>query len=263
MNYEDFYKDQQTLEKIMAEKMQNAQKSFKSITKNAEKGDLKNLAKDVALLKSLLDEAKELSMKMDGLAEGFATKDYFESGDFARQIIEYCRQYSVDVKGDFPTYELFPYKVRIDAENQDIYINRKKIQCARPLRFVQDIKLSREKYIRAQFNVNQFLNELAAAYDLAAIVKGRKNNNMVAEYELHLKDLYEYIAPTQRARREYDMNNYAFDLARLYSSDVERTKDNRKYEFGTSKSASKLIRILDQNGAEQFLGTVRFYKTDY
>ena len=263
MNYEDFYRELQALEKTAAEKLQNTQKSFKSITKNSEKGDLKSLAKDIALLKSFLGEFEDATAKVHSLTESFDARAYFDSGDFARQIIEYCEQLSVDVKGEFPTYEIFPYKVRIDAENQDLYVNRKKIQCVRPLRFVRDIKLSREKYIKAQFNVNLFLNELAAAYDLAAIVKGRKNNNMVAEYELHLKDLYDYIAPTQRARREYDMNNYAFDLARLYSSDLERTRDNRKYEFGTSKSASKLIRILDQNGAEQFLGTVRFYKTDY
>jgi hypothetical protein len=112
----------------------------------------------------------------------------------------------------------------------------------------------------SRFNTSVFINELAAAYDLAVIVKKSEDKHPRQEYSLFLKDLYEYLAPTQRARRDYDLQSYAFGLARLYASDTEETKDGRKIEFGPSKNAKKLIRILDQNGREQFLGTVRFYK---
>ncbi|MCL1982511.1 MAG: hypothetical protein FWG53_05375 [Clostridiales bacterium] len=266
MNYEEFYQDLQALEKGVQEKLQGTQKSFKSIAKNSANGDLKNLAKGIAQLKVFLSETEGLAENLEELAGSFNGKEYIESGDFAMQLVEYCEQYSVDVTGEFPVYEIFPYKVRIDAENQELSINKKKLQCARPLKFVQDIKASREKYLKAPFNDILFLNELAAAYDLDVAVKEKKNKGKskgkdVADgHHLMLTDLYGYMAPTQRAKKEYDMQNFAFDLARLYSSEIKATKDDRRYEFGPSKAASKQIRILDGDGKEQMLGTVRFYK---
>lgn len=259
MNYEEFYQNVQVMEKGLGDKLKSAQKSFKNITKASGGGDLKSLTKELAQMKSALSELEDLTEKLKELTDGFDAKEYFESGDFARQMIDYCNQNAVDVKGESPTYEIFPYKVKIDAENQDVYINRKKVQCARPLSFVRDLKQNMEKYVKAPFNINVFLNELESAYKLAVIVKGSKNNNTVSDSDLLLRDLYDYVAPTQRARREYDLNNYAFDLARLYASGVEETKNGVKFVFGTSKITSKLIRILDQYGNEQFLGTIRFY----
>ena len=262
MNYEELYKDIQVVEKSLAEKFANNQKCFRKLTKNSEKGDLKSLEKDLAQMKSLLVECGEMVEKLSELTGSFDNAEYFINGDFAKQMIDYCEQYSVDVKGEFPVYEMFPFKVRIDAENQDLYVNRKKVQCLRPLSFIRDIKRQTEKYLKAPVNIGVFLNELVAAYDLAVIVKGRKSNNTIGEFDILLKDLYDYLAPMQRVRRVYDLQNYAFDLARLYTSEIEYTKDNRRFEFGSSKQASKLIRILDANGNERFLGTIRFYRTN-
>ena len=39
MNYEDFYKNAQALEKNLGEKLQNMQKTFKNIIKYSGKGD--------------------------------------------------------------------------------------------------------------------------------------------------------------------------------------------------------------------------------
>ena len=68
---------------------------------------------------------------MKDAAEGFDTKAYFESGEFAEQMLEACQEKGVDVRGELPVYEMFPYRVRLDVENQDIYLDRKKIQCVR------------------------------------------------------------------------------------------------------------------------------------
>lgn len=62
-----------------------------------------------------------------------------------------------------------------------------------------------------------------------------------------------------RHRKYYDQQSFAFDVARLYSSDVEVTKNGRKFQFGPSRNNGKAIRILDKDGKEQFLATIRFY----
>lgn len=262
INYEEFYLDIQQVEKSIKDKIQQAQRSFKNITRDAEYGDVKKLVKDIDALREAASELTAFSESLQDIALGFDNQDYFESGEFTRQMIDYCRQYGVDMKGEAGVYEMFPFRLRIDAENQDVYVNRKKIHCARPLQFVQNMKQQVEKYTKSNFNIDQFVNELAAAYDTYVKIKNSDSPVKRNDIDVFLKDVYTYLAPTARARKEYDLQQYAFDLSRLYAADEIQTKNERFVEFGkeTSRNVNKLIRILDSNGAEQFLSTIRFFK---
>lgn len=261
MCYEEFYKEFQQSEKNLRDKLQHAQRSFKNATRDSERGDVKKLSRDIEELCGFSAELVTLSENLKSVAESFDSRAYFENGEFTRQMIDWCSQYGVDIKGEAGAYEMFPFRLRVDAENQDLYVNRRKVTCARPLQFVKDMKQQVEKYTKSGFNLSQFLNELAAAYDLAIIVRNSKSPTPMFECDLLLKDIYTYLAPTAKARKEYDMQQYAFDLSRLYAAGTEeKTKDERRYQFGQSRQANKLIRILDSDGAEQFLGTIRFMK---
>lgn len=259
MDYEELYQQLQVCAKSVKEKLQAEQNTYKSLIKNNEKGDLKSLLKDLTAMGDLLRAHEELINEMKERAESFDAGAYMEDGDFARQMVAYCESASVDVKGEYPTYEIFPYKIKIDSENQDIYIDRKKMQCVRPQYLVGELKQSREKLMKAAFNASAFLNELADAYDKAAALKPHSRNS---DHDLLLKDLYRYMVPMQRHRKDYDMQSFAFDLARLFSSDVEYTKDGRQYQFGGSRQSSQLIRFIDQDGNEQYKATIRFYKKE-
>jgi len=261
LNYEVFYQNLAQTEKSIKDKLQQAQRSFKNISRDSERGDVRKLLKDISELQELAVELTALASVLQSSAASFDSKAYFESGEFTRQLIENCEKYGVDIKGEANTYEMFPFRLRIDTENQDLYVNRRKIPCARPMQFAQDMKQQVEKYTKSSFNLAQFLNELAAAYDLAVIVRNDSSAAKRTAFDIFLKDIYNYLAPTAKARREYDMQQYAFDLSRLYiSGQGEQTKDGRCFELAPSRQANKLIRIIDGNGAEQFLGTIRFFK---
>ena len=98
------------------------------------------------------------------------------------------------------------------------------------------------------------MNELADAYDLA-VVKLKKR----PESDIYLTSIYKLLAPMSRFRKDYDQHSFAFDLARLYMSDVEQTKNGKRFQFGPSRNNGKAIRILDKEGQEQFLATIRFF----
>ncbi len=255
MNYESLYTDLQGQEKQLKEKLSAMQKLSKSMAKETEAGDLKNLSKDIdAMIEANLQQAAVLQ-ELKAAVEGFDARSYFESGDFAGQMLAYCEEYQVDVRGEAPVYEMFPYRVRIDAENQDLYLDRKKIQCMRPKSFVQTVKAGQEKLMKASFNAQSFLNELADAYDLA-VMKLKK----APDADIYLTSLYKFLAPMSRFRRDYDQQSFSFDLARLYGdSTVETTKNGRRFQFGPSRNNIKALRILDGEGREQFLATIRFY----
>lgn len=255
MNYEELYSEYQILEKTMKDKISGVQKLYKAISKEMESGDLKSFRRDIALLETAVAEEAGIINAMKELEAGFNSGEYFEDGEFAAQMLSACEELGVDVKGEFPVYEMFPYKVKIDTENQDLYLDRKKVQCMRPQGFANQVKAGQNKLMKASFNALSFANELADVYDLA-LLKLKKPE----EADVYLTNLYKYLAPMGRFRKDYDQQSYAFDLARLYAAGVTQIKDGRRFQFGPSRNINKAIRILDSEGREQYLATIRFFQ---
>ena len=259
-DYEELLKQVLPMEKDLKDKISNLQKLFKSLSKNLDKGDLKSWTRDMSAMHSLLQEQEALLAGMQGQVDDFGIRAYVENGDFAEQMLSYCQRLGVDVKGDFPSYEMFPFRVRVDADNLDLYLDRKRVQCLRPLAFVQEVKTNRDKLLRVSFDPRGFIRELAAAYDLALLKQNQGKPQAASVGDVYLKNLYNFLTPMRRFRRDYDQQSFAFDLARLYASDLHSTEDGRQFQFGPSRNINKAIRILDQDGREQYLATIRFFK---
>ena len=255
MNYENLYQSLQPDQKSLKDSIASLQKLYKAISREMEGGDLKNLMKDLNSMKEAADRLTSSLQSYGETVESFDAKEYFENGEFTEQMLAICQENNVDVRGEFPVYEMFPYRVKVDTENQDLYLDRKKVQCMRPQSFVDIVQKGQEKLNKAPFNALTFVNELADAYDLA-LLKLKKN----PESDVYLTGLYKFLAPMSRFRKDYDQQNFAFDLARLYISEIEETKNGRKFQFGPSRNNNKAIRILDRDGREQYLATIRFYK---
>lgn len=254
MNYEDLYQSLQPHEKSVKDTLASLQKLFKAVSREIESGDVKSLSRDLG---AMAEQAAAISSGIQGMrdaTESFDTKAYFENGDFAAQMLELCGEKGVDVRGDFPVYEMFPYRIRLDAENQDIYMDRKKVQCMRPCSFVDTVKNGQERLNRAPFNALTFAGELADAYDLAILKLNRQ-----PRADIYLISLYKFLAPMSRFRKDYDQQSFAFDLARLYTSGIDATKSGRGFQFGPSRVGGKSIRILNKAGKEEFLATIRFF----
>lgn len=255
MNYENLYQSLQTDQKSMKDSISSLQKLFKSISREMEGGDIKSLTRDLSSMKEAAARLVSSLDSFENTVEDFDARAYFENGEFTEQMLAVCQEKGVDVRGEFPVYEMFPYRVKVDTENQDLYLDRKKVQCMRPQSFVEIVQNGQEKLNKASFNAQTFVNELADAYDLA-LMKLNKN----PESDVYLTGLYKFLAPMSRFRKDYDQQNFAFDLARLYTSDTEETKNGRRFQFGPSRNNNKAIRILDKEGREQYLATIRFYR---
>lgn len=257
MDYEALYTQLQSMEKGLKDQLSQLNKLSRRVSKEMGEGDLKGLKKDIAALsKNAKDQLQTLS-DMDAAVDGFDSHEYLRSGDFSAQMLACCAEQGVDVKGEYPSYEMFPYRVKIEEADLDIFLDRKRVQCLRPSSFVRMVKEGRDKLMKAFFNEQTFVNELAQAYDLAVM-----KNGAALDSDIYLMSLYKFLAPMGRFRKDYDQQSYAFDLSRLYSSGVKMTKDGRRYQFGTSHKINKNIRFLDKNGHEQFFATIRFYRDE-
>lgn len=256
MNYETLYEALMPHEKSLKEGIASLQKLYKAVGRETENGDLKSLTRDMTAMSEAAASISSILSDIRTAVDGFDTKTYFENGDFAEQMLNTCREKGIDVRGEFPIYEMFPYRVRLDAENQDVYVDRKKVQCMRPRSLTDIIKTGQEKLNKASFNPQLFLNELSDAYNIALLKKNKNSGS-----DILLANLYKLLAPMSRFRKDYDQHSFAYDLARLYNSDIRKTKSGKCCQFGPSRNSSeKSYRILDKYGNEQFLATICFYE---
>src|SRR5665648_916282 len=229
-DYEELYKQMLSVEKELKDKINSQQKLFKSLSKNMEKGDLKSWTRDLTSMRAYSKEQEASMDEMQKQVDEFGIRDYVENGDFVEQLLAHCDHLEVDVKGDYPNFEMFPFRVRIDTENLDLYLDRKRVQCLRPQAFVQYVKAGRDKLLKATFDPKVFLKELAAAYDLM-LLKQNQGKTRTTVGDIYLKSLYTLLTPMRRFRKDYEMQCFAFDLARLYAADQYTCEDGRN--FGT------------------------------
>ena len=156
---------------------------------------------------------------------------------------------------------MFPYRLKIDPQNEELLINKRKASGLRPRAIVDLLEKRRDKLLSAPFNPAKYAAELAAAYDIA-VLTAAKGKKPATESDVYLTTIYKFLTPMGRFRREYDMQSYALDLARLYTADSDEAGDGRRFQFGPSRNNNKAIRILDAAGNEQFLVTIRFFSEE-
>jgi hypothetical protein len=259
MDYEQLYERYAAHEQEVKGILSGAAKLFKRTAAEMDRGALKAALKDIAALSDSAAALAETLRALRDTVEGFDYKEYITSGDFLRQFIAYCESENLDVRGEGLSLEIFPYRVRLDAENSDIYLERKKLPGLRPKTLAEDIVKNRAKLYAAPFNAARFASELGLAYDSAVLHQNKDKRVPLRNADMYLADIYKYLTPMQRFRRDYDKQAYAFDLARLRMSGEEWAEDGRRFQFGLGRNNSKAIRVTAPDGGEYFLSTIGFY----
>ena len=256
MNYEELYAQLTPLEKDLKDSANLIAKLQKAVSKNTETGNLTELKKSLEQMREAAVLLSERVEQVTQQTESFDVLEYFKSGDFARQLLEACREREIDVRGEMGVYEMFPYKVRIygdDEHAQEVWIDRKKQATCRPSALADTIKTGQDKLYRSKFNGEGFMNELAEAYDMTIARTGAREGSQVM-----LTKIYRTLTPMARARKEYDMQAFAFDLAKLYElgTDAWKAKDGRVFIFGTGRNQTG-IRVVSSTGVESYINTIR------
>ncbi len=255
MDYESFYNEYLSVEKEIKDSAAKVFKLQKSIARAMEKGDVKSAKKDMQLLKAAIEKAYSDSLALSFSIDSFDNAEFYSSGEFASGLLSEFRRLGINAVGESPVYEIFPCKVRLDIDNQDVYLNRKKYPTSRPSYFASLVKGELDKFDSA-FNADRFAAELEKGYDTYIALQ----KNGVEGMPVQLKSIYNTLVPISRLRNSYTEQSFAYDIARLYAvSDSIELKSRKRIEFGTDMDASKGYRILDANGNEQFIGTVRFF----
>ena len=262
MNYEEFYSEMVPLEKDLLESVKEVTKHNKSIDKSMKNGNMADMKKAIDALEEAVERMKERVQAASDSISGFDVSDYFISGDFAEQMVDACEEKGIDVKGGKGVYEMFPYKVRVQSDEDhygEVYLNRKKITSSRPSFVADTISEGISKLYKAKFNEVSFMNELAEAYDTTLL----KSNARPGSNQM-LTKVYKSLVPMARAKKDYDMLAFSFDLARLYElgPDAWVTKSGRQFTFGTSRDGQSGIRVISSSGVESYITTLKAFDNE-
>ena len=260
--YEELYVALQPLEKALKDSAGVIARLQKSIQKNTDEGNLGEVKKNLAALMEASDLLKDRIEAVSAEVEAFDIREYFASGDFTKQFLGALAESGVDVRGETGVYEVFPYKVRVvgdDEHEGEVWINRKKVPGIRPAYIAETLRAGREKLLRANFNEAAFMTELAEAYETTCL----KSDARIGSTQT-LDKIYKTMVPMARARKEYDKQAYAFDLARLYEKGTEAwvSKSGKRYYFGTSRDGKNGIRVLSSSGIEAYISTLKMIQED-
>ena len=254
MNYEEFYQETTGKMSDLKASANTVSRLQKAAQKDIMTGDLTDLKKVLAQLSEAGALLAERTSAASEAVDAFDTRSYFVNGEFAKDLVQELENRGVDVKGGQGVYVVFPYKVRIvgdDERSEEVWINRKKSPSFRPSYIAETIHNGREKLYKMKFNDVSFANELAEAYSLCCLKDGLRDGTSIP-----LTKLYKILTPMARARKEYDMQAFAFDLARMYElGDSFTAKDGRCFLFGPSR-VGKGIRVLNSSGVESYIETL-------
>ena len=261
-NYEALLGELTPLSKNVKDAANTAVRLQKAIQKNTETGNLTEVRKSLAALGEAIALLQERTDVLQAAVDAFDEQEYFVRGAFTQQLLDACAEKKVDVKGEKGVYEMFPYKVRIlgDSEHPaEVYMDRKKVASYRPEYVAETIRQGQIRLNKATFNPSSFMEELAAAYEITCL----RNKARIGSTQA-LGKIYKNLALMARARKEYDMQAFAFDLSRLFEAGTEawKTKDGARYDFGTSRDGKTGIRVLSRTGVESFISTLRMMNDD-
>ncbi len=261
-NYETLLDNLAPLSRNVKDAANAAVRLYKGVQKSIESGNLAETRKGLAGLRETIAQLQKRTGALQEEIDSFDEQEYFISGDFTQQLLDACTARKVDVKGEKGVYEMFPYKVRIlgDADHPaELYMDRKKIPSCRPEFVAETIRAGQERLNKANFNPASFMEELAAAYEITCLRNGQRMGSTQS-----LSKIYKNLALMARARKEYDMQAFAFDLSRLFEAGTEawKTKNGARYDFGTSRDGATGIRVLSRTGVESFISTLRVMKDE-
>lgn len=261
MNYEEFLNNFEALDKSLKDAIKKIGAIEKKIAKDAENGDYKNLVKDAAQLEVCAKAVSDSSASASEAINSFDSKEYFATGAFTEDVLNLLKESNLDVVGEYPVFEVFPTRIQIDAESEEVTLGKKKVPTMRPAKLVGQTKALIDKLEGANFNAVAFAQDLENAYAQCIAKDNEKAGSRKFTFGSYITliDCYKMMVPLSRSRKEYDEVAFAFDLARLYNeneSGALQTKSGHKLSFSSGRG--KTIRILDKNGREQLFSTICF-----
>jgi hypothetical protein len=228
----------------------------KRVEASLKAGDLEGAESSLAKMADFREPLTQSKEKLASRIDSFDLLGYMGEG-FHSELVEACQKEGIHIEGHFPSYEVFPFTVEVQADQKLALVNKTKVHSLLPTVLAKAIKKERDFLYKVPFNADKFLQALAKCYDLFVADLCKTKDVKSDEATIFLKDVYKIM--TLLPQKDYPERLFAFDLHRLLKAD--RTEHNgRVLELGSVSPGHmrKAIRVVDAMGTERLYGTIQF-----
>jgi len=230
------------------------------LEKALQQGNLEQAERAAGWLEAALGKQQEILTRLKEKLPTFDVASYLRE-NFEAEFFAACRSQDLKVSGSFPTYEVFPFRIRVQPEKRWIEVNDRVVRLLRPEALVAYLKAEKNRLYRENFNPVRFIDALAFIYDtILSVHQASQGVKIQTGLDVSLLDVYERLTPLPAQRRQYPLNMFAFDLHRLFLADSFTASDGRRLELGAVRQRSRAIVVYDAHGRDFRFGSLRFVK---
>lgn len=228
------------------------------LEKALQQGNLEQAERAAGWLEAALGKQQEILARLKEKLPAFDVTAYLRE-NFEAEFFTACRSQDLKVSGTFPTYEVFPFRVRVQPEKRWVEVNDRVVRFLRPTVLAAYLKEQKNRLYRENFNPVRFLDALAAGYDtILAVRQATHGVKIQPGLEVSLLDVYDRLTLLPAQRRQYPLNMFAFDLHRLFVADSFTASDGRRLVLGGGRRRGRVLLVYDAQGLEHHFSNLRF-----
>ena len=197
-----------------------------------------------------------LSEKIHNISE------YIGSTEYKNDLESSLKNLSIPFIGEFPEYDIPPYKFSISKENMEarLFFGRKseKITSMNPEIISNWVNIKYKKITGKKFDINIFMKELFDAYQYINKITFR-NKDTIWGKAIKLTELYGLLTIKRSTKQEYPKQFYQYELG-LLKENLNLSFNGYGFEFGFAKDISKAIAIIDSKGKVNYVSSLTIHK---
>ena len=213
-----------------------------------------------SLTEELRENWKSLQLEANQVFEEIKLK--LNSPEFIISLEKAIKDLNVPLTGEFPNYELPPFKLSISLENYEarLSLGRKseRTSSLNPQELAKWVSIRYKKISGRKFNLSAFLKDMLEAYSVSNRLNYREKDAAWGR-AVPLNDIYELLTLKQTARQDYPKQFFMYDLG-LLKEQATISYGEYRFELGFARSQSKAIVIVDSLGRESRISSLTIYK---
>jgi hypothetical protein len=234
--------------------------------KSVDTWDFKTLEKSLAAVgddvRLIVNKSEEKVMQINMVMQA---EHSFVSGDtYAATIEKALLDAGLYPKGQYPNYELIPFRLTIDLGQEEVMLSvgrkREKISAFAPQQVATWVAAKYKSLTERRFDSQQFCKELLEAYQIGNKLAFKKDQ-ILWGHAVSLGMIYELLTMRRSARQEYPKEQYIYDLGRL-KEQLEIRYQRYKFDFGFARNQAHALLVTDSQGRESRLSSLIIYKED-
>ncbi len=240
-------------------KAEAALKSAGSVTRELRKARAAAANGQVRDLRRALEAAVGLAGELQASAQqardSFDIDEtaYLASGEYAKELLAMAPERGVSLYEEDERLLSYPSIVRVLPGDSVVEIDRKRERRLRPSVLLGLLAAVQQR--PARFRAEQFLESLAAGYELVVARNGKKPDAVV-----RLVEIWDVLTLLPGQAREYTRQEFSRDLYLLDQSGAAKTKDGRALRWHASSGtrSSGVLTTVARTGQQQRYWGVSF-----